>query len=466
MLNHLRMGRTPSTAVALVCLLAAPAAAQQDTGTPPATDGERGFAFGSYGRVQIGTDLRGSTPEPVNVVYKGSRVVEPTYTELDLYYRLSTARGVKMRTVTTIASGDDLFHYTGEFAAKLALRNFYAEAVLPEGIDLWIGSRMYRGDDIYLLDYWPLDDVNTVGGGAGYTRDRLEAAIHVGANRLLDPFQYQQREVLDPEFGSQMIVEMDRQRYVASARATYRLRDPAGGMPGLEVKLYGELQGLPHGTRRREDDTEERLPSDFGWTVGAQLGAWGFAQGRSHANLFARFSQGLTAIDELALPQGFDATRKTFPDASEFLLAMSTNVELGRASVLAGGYLRRFEGANPSPTRADGWEYIADVRPHGQIAGDVEAALDLSYQARFPRALSPTELLAMDPAVFQIAPMILYSPFGRGSYDRPQMRVVYRAARLNDAARDLYAMDDPRRGHAWVHYLGLQAEWWFNSTYR
>jgi len=338
---------------------------------------------------------------------------------------------------------------------------------LPEGVDLWVGSRMYRGDDIYLLDYWPLDDVNTVGGGAGYARGRLEAAVHVGANRLLDPFQYQQREVLDPEFGSQMIVELDRQRYVASARAVYRLRDPAQGGPGLKLKLYGETQALPDGTRHREDDTVEQLPSDFGWTLGAQLGAWGFAQGRSHANLFARFSQGLTAIDELALPEDFDATRKTFPHSSELLLAMSGNLELGRAGVMTGGYLRRFESGGPSEgDRDDGWEYIADVRPHGQIVGDVEAAVDLSYQARFPRGISPTALVALDPAVFQVAPMLLYAPFGRGSYDRPQLRMVYRAAHLNDGARDLYPLDDPRRDRAWVHYLGLQAEWWFNSTYR
>ena len=44
---------------------------------------------------------------------------------------------------------------------------------------------------------------------------------------------------------------------------------------------------------------------------------------------------------------------------------------------------------------------------------------------------------------------------------------VYAAAHLNDAARDrLYPLDDPRRLRPWVHYLGLQAEWWFNSTYR
>ena len=29
---------------------------------------------------------------------------------------------------------------------------------------------------------------------------------------------------------------------------------------------------------------------------------------------------------------------------------------------------------------------------------------------------------------------------------------------------DLYVPDDPRHGHDWVHFLGVQAEWWFNST--
>ena len=87
---------------------------------------------------------------------------------------------------------------------------------------------------------------------------------------------------------------------------------------------------------------------------------------------------------------------------------------------------------------------------------------------RFPRGLSPATLSAADPAVFQIAPMALYSPFGPGSYARPQLRLVYRAAHLNAAARDqLYALEDPRRTLEWVHFLGVQAEWWFNSsTYR
>jgi hypothetical protein len=27
---------------------------------------------------------------------------------------------------------------------------------------------MYRGDDVYLLNWWPLDNLNMVGGGARY----------------------------------------------------------------------------------------------------------------------------------------------------------------------------------------------------------------------------------------------------------------------------------------------------------
>jgi hypothetical protein len=98
-----------------------------------------GFGFGSYGRIGVGTDLRGSTPEAVNVVKTGSRIVEASYTELDLYYRLRSERGVEVTTVTTLAAAGDPFHYTGEFDAALALRNFYAEAARGP-MTLWIGS--------------------------------------------------------------------------------------------------------------------------------------------------------------------------------------------------------------------------------------------------------------------------------------------------------------------------------------
>ena len=65
--------------------------------------------------------------------------------------------------------------------------------------------------------------------------------------------------------------------------------------------------------------------------------------------------------------------------------------------------------------------------------------------------------------MFQIAPMIVYSPMGPSAYDRPQLRAVFRAAHLNQGALDDYVPDDPRHAHDWVYFLGLEAEWWFNS---
>jgi maltoporin len=442
----------------------APPPEQEPEAEPTANDGT--FGFGSYGRVGVGTDLHGSTPEQTNVVAHGSRIAEPSYLELDFYYGMKTANDVELRTVTTLAFADTLFHYTGEFDAQPALRNVYAEATIRDELGLWIGSRMYRGDDIFLFDYWPLDDLNTIGGGASFRRDRLAVEAHVGANRLLDPYQFQQRDVTDPDFGAQTITQLDRQRMLASAKWSYRFLGIPGEGLNMKAKLYGEVHVLPDGTRLRGDDTQENLPSDFGWSVGGQLGAWGFAEGRSHANLFARYSRGLAAFDELAPPMGFDDTRKV-SSASEVLLALSGNYELPFVSVLAGAYARRFVDADGNAAdRDDGWEYIVDIRPMASVMEDVQVGVDLSYQVRFPRGLSPTAGIAYDPAVFAIAPMALYSPFGSGSYDRPQLRLIYRAAKLNEGALDLYALDDPRRNRSWVHFLGLQAEWWFNSTYR
>ncbi len=424
-----------------------------------------GFSFGSYGRIGVGTDLRGSTPESVDVVAHGTRVVQPAYLEIDTYYRMKTHSGRKLQTVATLAFDDTLFHYTGRFEARPALRNLYAEAEVSEEFSLWIGSRMYRGDDIYLFDIWPLDNVNTLGGGVRWVRDRLDIGVHMGANRLLDPFQYQEDMVPGSEFEPETITQLDRQRMVASVKATYLVLNPPRGT-SVKAKVYAEVQGLPEGTRLRPDASEELLPGDFGWTLGAQVGAWGYGQGDTHGNLFLRWSRGLNAFDELQPPTGFDPDMK-LTGASEFFLGAATNYEMERLAVQGAAYLRRFVDADVDVYDVDdGWEYIIDVRPHYSVLKTLQTAVDLSYQLRFPRGINDNLGYAADPAVFQIAPMLVYSPFGNGSYERPVFRLIYRAAHLNEGARALYPIEDPRGQREWSHFLGFQAEWWFNSTYR
>ena len=169
-----------------------------------------GFRFGSSGRIIVGTDLRGGKPENINIVAAGPRTIEDDYLELDFSYGFETKTGVKIRPVVTLAFDGTLFHETGIFDATPALRNMFLDAQVNEHVNLWAGSRMYRGDDIYLFDYWPLDDQNTVGGGAIYHQaltpgphpDSVEFAVHGGANRLDQPYQYQTIEVTDPEQGA------------------------------------------------------------------------------------------------------------------------------------------------------------------------------------------------------------------------------------------------------------------------
>jgi maltoporin len=445
-------------------------------------DGPPGFRFGSYGRVIAGSDLRGGKPEKILIVAHGPRIVEDSYLELEFSYGFKhplDSNDLVVRPIITLAFDGTLFHDTGEFDAQPALRNMFLDGHIGNHLKLWVGSRMYRGDDIYLFDYWPLDDINTVGGGIEYSAnvftrrpdapDRLELAAHIGFNRLNNPFQYQTVEVPNPVQGATTVDQLNRQRTVASATAAYVAMPRDGGV-GAKLKLHGEYHALPAGTSKRDDGTFESLPADHGFLIGAEVGTFGFSKDtrfRRHLNAFLRYAKGLAAFDELAPPTSF-GPELTTQRANELTFGVSGNWDHEYGNLMIGALSRRFIDADANATDPDdGWEYAVDARPLVRVVPDWFVGADVSYQARFPDGLNAITLRAEDPAVFQIAPMIAWSPMGPSAYDRPQIRLVYRAAHLNEAALDEYVPDDPRHAHEWVHFLGLQAEWWFNSsTYR
>jgi maltoporin len=452
------------------------------TGIVVPVDPRDGFRFGSYGRLIAGTDLRGGKPESANVVAFGPRIVEASYLELEFSYGFRTKSGKRLRPVITLAFDGTLFHDTGDFDAQPALRNMFLEAEVTHEVTAWVGSRMYRGDDIYLFDYWPLDDQNTVGGGVQFHKDALDLAVHGGVNRLdrcdtnqlgIDSstcFQFQQIDVANPEQGATTVTQLNRQRLIASATAQYTMSNGIAD-PNFKLKLHGELHALPSGTRKRIDGTFEDLPNDTGFLVGAEAGTFGYAPSslgfRRHLNVFMRYAKGLAAFDELAPPTSFGTDLET-NRASELTFGASGNWDHELGNVMLGALSRRFIDADTNTVdHDDGWEYALDIRPLASLGNDFFAGADISYQARFPRGLNAITQRAEDPAVFQIAPMLVYSPMGPSAYDRPQLRFVYRAARQNEGARDLFVPDDPRRAYTWTHFLGFQAEWWFNSsTYR
>ncbi|MFB6265169.1 MAG: carbohydrate porin [Bradymonadaceae bacterium] len=438
---------------------------------------ESEFSFGSYGRVQFDVDEKGNRGKNTNVVAHGPRILEGSYAELDFRYTLRDSDGFGARVLFTLALQAPFAHFSGEFDGQpVAVRNLYAETwgFVPalEGLELWAGSRMYRGDDVYLLDWWPLDELNTVGGGLVWRGGGWNVRAHVGVNRIEDGFQVQTIEVPAGGHGTREKRVLDRQRTIASARVRRRL-EFADGL-GLKAVAYAEYHALPSGERvpdelirdgapvYREELTRGKLPAERGWTLGGQVGVDGF--GRSgHANLFARYSRGLAAWGEFGVPVD-RAADGTASRAEEWVGALSANWESESFGLMAGGYLRRFtDGDRRRVDRDDFAEGVAVVRPLVFLTDHFHQGFELSYQAHFPFGLEPETGRHGVPKVFQASVLEIVS-LDRGSYSRPQIRLNYTLSLSNGAARRRYPEGDARRPEPIEHFIGLKAEWWFNSS--
>jgi maltoporin len=460
--------RLESLAAALALLCAPLAAAQSG-----AADGEErtatswldGFKFGTYGRVGIAWDGRGGTAQPFSVVSHGPRLEQPAYLEIDLGYTLEAAADVDVRTLITIAVFDSLFHFTGNPLQSIAIRNLYVESTWKDTLRLWAGSRMYRGDDVYLFDWWPMDNLNTVGGGIGASFGPYRLDFHVGQNRLDDAWQTQWLVVPDPINGTREAMTLDRPRTLLSLKAE-RLSLPEGdGDLGWKVGLYGEGHLISSGTLVNEDRSEEWLPDDQGWVAGVQGGLWN--DDGDFLNLWLRTAGGLAAYGEMAIPFGLDQEKRAL-DATEFALVAAGNLELGRIfGLLGGAYARWFRDADRNTYDLDdGWEVALALRPHLYATEQFHVAAEVSWQMRRPNGLAPDSEQPETPQIWKFAVMPMWVPFGPGTLSRPQIRLVYQLSVPNDAARNTLPEDDPRRGHEVEHLLGIQVEWWWNSSYR
>jgi len=425
----------------------------------------KGFRFGSYGRVGVSGDLqRGSMAKPLNLVTHGPRLEESPYVEIDLGYVMDRGDDLGFKVAFTLAFAEDFFHYNGKWEADLAVRNLYLEAynVFVKNLSLWAGSRMYRGDDIYLFDYWPLDMLNTVGAGAKLKFGTTFIDLHGGVNRLADGYQYQKFPVPGATFGTEDVEVLDRQKAIFSLKVTHELHDLTDSL-SMKVAAYGEFHHLPSG-ELREDLVIKDLPADLGWVAGAQLGFWGFGE-NAHFNLWVRGAGGLAAYGELAVPGALDLEKKA-EDAREFVVALSGNYERGIFGLMLGAYMRYFEDADGNKSDYDdGWEYVVAARPIFFIHKYFQQAAEISWQGRRPNGLNPRTQTHLVPNAMKFS-LIPTLSWDKGSYARPHLRMIYTLTYLDEAARVLFPKEDPRYGEATHHFLGVQVEWWFNSSYR
>ena len=429
-----------------------------------------GFHFGSYGRVVIGGDHRGRRGRDGDIVARGSRLDESTYAELELrredYWEKTDAY---TRAVVTLAVASPLFHQTGTFDANLGVRNLYLEesGLGLKNLRIWAGSRMYRGNDIYLLDFWPLDNLNTMGGGLAYTfGENTELKLHAGANQPNSPLFFQAvprpRPYAQP--GEAEVSILDRQKIISSGKLSHLFWvGNKGG--GIKPIIYGEAHYANEGQRQVEPRVFEDLPRESGWLVGTQLGM--FTGKRStHLNLVFRASGGLAAYGEFNAPTQLSPQR-TSEGAREYLVAAGGNYEVGPFGLLLGSYWRSFRNASPALDYDDLAEGVVILRPTvwlGEIAG---ISVEGSYQAQRRGVLvddgegGPQPLFAQ---MGRVGVIPFLSPGGRGNFTRPHIRLTYLLTMRDPSARSLYPEHDAFRVRSVDHYIALGAEWWFGST--
>lgn len=430
-----------------------------------------GFQFGSYGRVVAASDLQGRTGHQARIVAFAPRIDEDdTYAEVELR-REDRFGDVSTRIVATVAYAGPLFHYDGDFSERIAIRNLFAETsdILVRGLSLWGGSRMVRGDDVYLMNFWPMDNLNMVGGGLRQAfEDDFELALQVGMSQPNNPFQ-RQTDLFPARAGflPDEVFVLDRPRIVVSGKATYW---PFGrfARDGMKAILYGEQHLLSAGERRRPDGSVEHLPEDAGFVLGAQVGGWIVAQ-HAFANLFFRYARGLGAYDPLGVPFRTGTVVST-GRAEEIRVALSANWEWRQApeigfGVQLGAWWRLFRDADPGLfDRAALNEGAVCIRPMVWLGEHAGIALDLSYQGMATAALDERTGQPEGGSVFKLGLAPFVTPFGRGTYTRPHIRVLYVLTGRDAGARALYNDADLRSRQDVEHFLGVSVEWWFSST--
>lgn len=413
----------------------------------------------SYGRMPVGINLspggQGGAGSPAQIVAHPPRLDADPYVEMGMaVWKYLDDADLMLKTTPAIQG--EWFAYSGAWAAQLAVREMYMAAELPLG-RLWAGARMYRGRDLYLLDFWPMDDLDLVGGGGGVRWDSGRADLALGLNRLRgDAWQYQTRAVpVEGGVGTEEVLTLDRQRAVAALSAEQILG-------ANEAKVYLEGHFLPAGTRYLDDHLTETLPSDGGFAAGI---AWRVGDEDAWAQLWYRGALGLAALDELQIPSGAFDTQYRTTAARRHRIALEGGWLKGSSGWMAGGYFDRYADADGVRDQDDRWEGAAAARYQWLSGNHLCMGLELSGQWLAPDGLNPR---SQQPELGQIL-RLQFLPAWQLSYGhryRPQLRLQYSLSLLNQGARLQFPAEDLRAQAAVQHRIGLAAEWWMDEKVR
>jgi hypothetical protein len=361
------------------------------------------------GALQVGKDgVNGARIDQPGGFAPTTRLLERQYFEFSTTTKLKT----DARFNLTLASDGDSFHYTNNWASTIAIRDLFFElGKLPEDANysVWFGSRMYRGDDIYLFDMWPLDNQNFLGAGVSHNIGKQTIEFALGAKQD-SPYAK----------GTATTYTTNAQRFVLINRYTQQLSE------GRKVKTNAELHFIPKSTATMTVGTTNYnldTPSTYGAMLG---GEYSYTPGH---NVFLNYAYGQAsgAMDTpsyLVSAVGTSAGTVTGPGlltskkgshVLQFALGGSQEVAKLSGGFLYGAVVRYVKPGDDTTT---GLSTTGAVRPMYYLNDRLHlgAEADLVLYPKNPDVTQNINYL-------QLAPMIEYA-LNNNAYGSPKLRFI------------------------------------------
>lgn len=436
--------------------------------------------FMAYGRIGIGW-----TPSGQVVAGKymnlgdhkaiGGRLEEGDYLQPGIRYHIKKAEK-DGDTSVDLVTDFEMFSLNGALVSDLSNGDIsdikimplqaYIEAknALIPGLTLWIGSNLYRKNDIHICDYFYFNSLPGQGIGAYYGGLDVAVLTQTGASA----FFATDVNAGMPAPAQPAVVQRERTMFIAQYKVPF-------GAGTTYVQGLGEFHVVPKSGNDTRSAPSGVNPTDYGMVGGVKLhldlGGGDFND--SSVRLGDRIANGAesggSTYNTFGQP-GLDGTYRGalgLEVVEHFLWNVADVVSIngygtlhfsrGSTSYVPG----EAAGADPAvPAIAvpnNRLDYSFGARATGYLSDQLHLITEATFQAR------KDEGLATGTAVkLSIAPAVV--PTGeRSAWARPEMRLIYTLGLYNQAAVDqrmspyLQAIGPTKV----AHFFGARTEWWF-----
>ncbi|WP_394835348.1 carbohydrate porin [Pendulispora rubella] len=438
--------------------------------------------FFQYGRMGIGWTKSGQVIQGQSMNLTGGglggRLEEGDYIQPGVRFHLKKGESATDTTVDVVNDYEVFSNGAGILSdlangevgqLRILPQQFYVQAknIFTPGLEIWLGSRLYRKNDIHIADYFYFNRLNGQGAGAIYTHPKfgeIDVAIleQTGSNNFFRinagapggdpvyPYGYRARTIFVGQY-----------KYPLPMRTSF-------------VQALGEYHVVPRQQKQDEGTAANVNPPDWGAAFGLKLHLdfGGDSFNDTSIRYGMRLANGAQSGGATYNTFGVTTEEGTYKGAYGVEFVEHFVWDIDKIAGINGYFLAhystgaRYDGIDPNAPAQPGGaahnvnerlNYAFGIRPIIYLRDDFHLVTEATYQAR------KDENLAMGSAVkLSVVPTIVPAG-GRSVWSRPHLRAIYTLGIYNKAAQDqlmspfLQTVGETRL----AHYVGLRAEWWF-----